>query len=86
MIEALVFIPLVIVALTQLVKRFVPKVHDEITILVALLVGVVVAIVDVYIGVTDISIAQGLVLSFTAIGLNTLANKAGGKTEVRRNG
>lgn len=78
MIEATIIVPLLIVAGTQIVKKIAPAVEDWITILVALAVGVVVALVDQFIGVTDISIAQGLVLALSAVGINILANKASG--------
>lgn len=78
MVEATLFISLVIVAATQLIKMAAPTVVSWLTIIVALVIGVVIALVDTYIGVTDISIAQGIVAAFGAIGLSTLANKAAG--------
>lgn len=44
----------------------------------ALLLGVLVAVVDTSIGVENVSIAQGLVLAGSAIGISALASKAGG--------
>lgn len=78
MVEATLFISLVIVAATQLIKMAAPTVVSWLTIIVALVIGVAIALIDTYIGVTDISVAQGIVAAFGAIGLSTLANKAGG--------
>ena len=76
--EATVFISIVIVALTQLVKMAVPQVSGWVTILIAFFVGILVALVDVLIGVIDISIAEGIVAALGAIGISALASKAGG--------
>lgn len=76
--EAAFFIPLIIVAVTQMVKMALPQVTGFVTILIAFVVGVIVALVDTSIGVADITIAQGLVLALGAVGITTLASKAGG--------
>lgn len=78
-VEATLFIPLIIVALTQLVKMVFPQISGFLTILVAFIVGIVVALVDTSIGVKDVTVAQGLVLALTAIGLSVVASKAAGK-------
>lgn len=78
MVEATLFISVVIAALVQIIKIFVPQVTGAVTILVAFCVGILVAIIDGYIGVTDISIAEGIVSALGAIGLSALAAKAGG--------
>jgi hypothetical protein len=79
MVEAVVFVPFLVVAVVQLIKRLLPAVEGWLTIIVALLVGALVGLVDVHIGVTDISIAAGMVLAGSAVGLNVLADKAGGR-------
>lgn len=78
MIEALIFVPFLIIAVTQVIKMFVPRVNSGVTILVALGVGVLVALLDTHIGVADISVAQGLVLAGSAVGITVAAAKAGG--------
>lgn len=78
MVEASLFIPLLILALTQLVKMAVPTVHGWVTVAVAFGVGVLIAVVDELIGVVDITIAEGLVYALGAIGLSATAAKAGG--------
>lgn len=78
MVDATIFIPLIIVAVTQMVKMALPQVTGFVTILVAFGVGVVVALVDTSIGVTDVTIAGGLVAALGAVGITALASKAGG--------
>lgn len=78
MVEATLFVPLMIVAVTQIVKMILPNVKGWLTIIVAIVLGVVVAMLDTHIGVTDITIAQGIVLALEAIGVTVLAKKAGG--------
>jgi hypothetical protein len=78
MVDASLFIPLVIVALTQLIKMGVPQVQGWVTVILAFVVGLVIALIDVLIGLTDISIAQGLIYALGAIGISVVAGKAGG--------
>lgn len=78
MVDAIVFIPLIIIAITQMVKMAFPQIIGFLTILVAFAVGIVVALIDKSIGVTDITIAQGLVYALGAIGITAVAAKAGG--------
>lgn len=78
MVEATLFIPLVIIAITQMVKMGFPQINGFLTIVVAFVVGIVVALIDESIGVSDITIAQGLVYALGAIGITVAASKAGG--------
>lgn len=78
MVEAALFISLIIIAITQMVKMAFPQVTGFLTILVAFVVGIIVAVVDRSIGVTDITIAQGIVGALQAIGLTAAFAKAGG--------
>lgn len=78
MVEATIFIPLLIIAVTQMLKMAFPQITGFLTIVVAFVVGIVVALVDKEIGVVDVTIAQGLVLALGAVGITTLASKAGG--------
>lgn len=78
MIEAAIFIPLVILAVTQIIKMAVPAVQGWVTIVVAILLGIIVSFIDKDIGVTDISVGTGIMLSLSAIGISVAANKAGG--------
>ncbi|HYG84595.1 MAG TPA: hypothetical protein VD907_07015 [Verrucomicrobiae bacterium] len=78
--EAVIFIGLVVVAITQIIKMFVPAVNGAVTIIVALIVGAVVGALDQVLGVTDVTIAEGIAGALNGIGLSTLAGKAGGGT------
>lgn len=78
MVEAAIFVPLIIIAVTQLLKQWVPGIYGKLTVLIAFAVGILVALVDGFIGVTDITIAQGIVFALEAIGVTVLASKAGG--------
>lgn len=80
MVEGTVFIGAVIIALTQVIKYLVPNVNGALTILIAALVGVVVGLIDGLIGVTDVTIAQGLMIGLGAVGTVTAAQSIGSKT------
>lgn len=68
-VNAVLFIGTLIAGITQLVKSVVPKVNGSYTIIVALFVGVLVAAIDTQIGVPDVTIAQGLMIAFGAVGV-----------------
>lgn len=77
--EAMLFISVVIIALTQMVKMALPeRVYGFVTILIALAIGLLVAIFDTALGIEDITIAEGIVAALGAIGISTVASKAGG--------
>lgn len=78
MVEAAIFIPLMIVAVTQMVKMFVPAISGGWTLIVAFVVGALIALFDTTIGVVNITVAQGLLLALEAVGISTVAAKAGG--------
>lgn len=78
MVEAALFIGTVIAGVTEFVKYIVPKVNGAVTIAVAVLVGVVVALVDAQIGVTDINVAEGIMTAFGTVGVVSLVKKAKG--------
>lgn len=77
--ESALFLGVVIAAITQLIKQAVPSVHDWLTVIVAFIVGVVIALVDTHIGVQDMTIAEGIIGSLTAIGYASIAKKASGE-------
>lgn len=79
--ESIIFISVVIIALTQMVKMALPeRVHGFITILIALVVGVVVSMLAEPLGLATVSIAEGIVGALGAIGITTATSKAGGGT------
>jgi hypothetical protein len=75
MVESAVFIGTVIIAITQAIKYLAPRVNGAITILVAALVGLLVALLDTQIGVADISVAQGILIGLSSAGVVTVATK-----------
>lgn len=77
MVEGAFFIGLVIVAVTEGIKLLVPKVNGAVTIFVAAVIGVLVALLDVQIGVEDLTVAQGLLIGLSASGVVTVATKFG---------
>ena len=78
MVDASMFIPLVIIATTQMFKMAFPQISGFVTILIAFALGALVGAVDGSIGVSDVSVAQGLVYALEAVGVTVLASKAGG--------
>lgn len=79
--EVAAFISLIIVAVTQMVKMAAPGVQAWVTILVALCVGILVALLDTLVGLPNISVVEGLQFALTAVGITTVASKAGGGTK-----
>lgn len=81
MVEGVVFLGAVIVAATQFVKfvaaAFQKTVNGAITIAVAVLLGIVVALVDKEIGVMDITVAQGIMLALAAVGVHSTVREIG---------
>lgn len=76
MVEATFFIGAIIAGITQAIKTVVPeKVNGPVTVALALLVGIVIAIIDTEVGVKDISIAQGVMTAFGTIGVFTAVDR-----------
>lgn len=79
--EATLFLSVVIIALTQLVKMALPEaVHGWITIIIALVMGIVASLVASWLGLLPVSPAQGIVAALGAIGITSAFGKAGGGT------
>lgn len=78
MIEAAVFIGATVAGITQLFKKLRDKEYSSVaTIGVAVLLGLLVALVDTQIGVQDISIAQGIMLGFGTVGVAGIVERIG---------
>lgn len=76
MIDANVFLATAIVAVTEFYKHLRDKDYvASVTIAVAAFLGLVVALADTSIGITNISVAQGLILGLGASGIAALAKK-----------
>ena len=77
--EAILFLSVVIVALTQLVKMALPEqVHGWLTIIVALVMGVVASLCASWLGLAPTTPAEGIVAALGAIGITSAFGKAGG--------
>lgn len=74
-VDSILFIGTAIIAVTEVIRRVIPQVNGVITILVATIVGLVVALIDTEIGVRDISIAQGILVGLSAAGIVATAAK-----------
>lgn len=85
--EAIVFLSVVIIALTQLVKMSLPeRVTGWITIIIALVMGVIVSLFAGWLGLLPVTPAQGIVAALGAIGITAAFGKAGGGTAGDTNG
>lgn len=84
MTDSVLFIGTIIIALTEVIKYFVPRVSGPVTILVAALVGLVVALVDTNIGIQDITVAQGILTGLSAAGVVATASKVNTTTRYER--
>lgn len=73
--EATIFIGTIIAGVTQAIKLLSEKVKGIVTVVVAILVGLLVALVDTQIGIADISIAQGIVIAIGTIGTMTAIDR-----------
>lgn len=79
MIDSAIFIGTLIIACTQAVKFVWPQVSGAVTILVAAVLGALVGLVDTHIGVVDITVAQGILIALSSVGVVTVASKTGTK-------
>lgn len=77
MVDATLFIGAVIAGMTQLLKTTFPKISGSWTIVTAVLVGVLVAVIDKEVGVTDVTIAQGVMIAFGTAGVVGTAQMVG---------
>jgi hypothetical protein len=73
MIDSAVFIGAIIIAITQALKFLNPKIAGLITMVVAVLVGILIALIDTGIGLANISVAQGILIALAAVGVHTTA-------------
>lgn len=69
------FISTAIIAITQAIKDLAPRVHGAVTLAVSLVIGILAALLDVAIGIPDITIAQGIMYALAGSGVVTVAKK-----------
>lgn len=75
-----VFIGAAIIAVVQFIKYVAPRITGPLTIVAAVLVGILVALVDTHIGVQDVSVGSGIMIALAAVGTVTTAAKLGRDT------
>lgn len=75
MVEATIFIAAIIGAVRGLKLALPEKVNGLVTVLVAVGLGVVVALLDTELGVTDVTVAEGVILALAASGVTNVAEK-----------
>jgi hypothetical protein len=74
MIDGSIFIGAIIIAITQAVRILSPAVNGIVTMVVAVLTGIIVALVSSPIGLTHITVAQGILIALGSIGVHTVAS------------
>lgn len=77
MVEGALFIGAAIIAVTQFVKFLAPNVNGAVTIAVAVVIGLLVALLDKEIGIADLTVAQGILTALAAVGVHTTARQIG---------
>jgi hypothetical protein len=76
MFSSTIFIGLVIVAVTQIVKEIFPQVSGALTIILAMVIGVLASLFGVTVGIDQISVAQGVAIALASVGAHTVASAA----------
>lgn len=75
--EAVFFLSVVVIALTEMVKRLLPEnVQGWITILIALAMGVVASLAAEWLGLAPTTPAEGIVAGLGAIGITSAMDRA----------
>lgn len=77
MVEGIIFIGAAIIAATQAIKYLLPQVNGAVTIAVSVALGILIAVIDTEIGVTDLSVAEGVMAGLAASGTHTIARQVG---------
>jgi len=75
MVDSILFIGTAIIAITQAVKFLVPAVNGAVTIAIAALVGLLVALLHEPLGVADLTVAQGILTGLSSAGIVTVASR-----------
>lgn len=78
MVEGAVFIGAVVVGITELLKRAYDRdIRGALLIVLAAVVGALVAVFDVQLGVVSLSVAQGIMAGLAAAGVYQVARQVG---------
>lgn len=75
--STIVFIGTLIAGVTEAIRLAVPQVNGAVTIAVAALVGLLVAVLDTAIGLPDVSIATGISTGLATAGVVAAAKRIG---------
>lgn len=75
--DALLFIGALIAGATEALKQWIPLISGKLTIIVAVVIGIGVALLDTHIGLVDITIAEGIVSALATVGVVTTVSKIG---------
>lgn len=74
--ESAVLLGTVIAGIVSAIKSVAPeRVHGIVTVAVALITGVVLALIDTAIGVADITVAEGIITALGTVGVVTVADR-----------
>lgn len=76
-VQAIVFIGAIIAGVTEAIRSLSPKVQGWVTVLVAVVVGVLIALLDKEIGVQNVSVAQGILIGLGTAGVAGTVKKIG---------
>lgn len=83
LIDATIFIGAIIAGVTQFIKGLHPKVSGSVTILVAVVVGIIVALIDKQVGVADVTVAQGIMIALGTSGVVSTVQNVGVKSTTK---
>ena len=75
--DSTVFVGAVIAGVTEALRRRFPQVSGEFTVLVAALIGGLIAVVDVWIGLPDQTVWQGIATGLGTAGVAGVVKKIG---------
>ncbi len=75
--EGVVFIGAVVVAVVDAAKSLSPKINGYVSVVLAGLIGGLIALVDVELGVQNLSVAEGILAGLAASGTVGVAKRIG---------
>lgn len=75
--DSILFIGTVIAGVTEAIRLTFKDVNGAVTIVVAALVGLLVALVDTQVGVGDVTVAEGILAGLAAAGVVATAKRVG---------
>lgn len=77
--DSTLLIGAIIIGVTQALKFLSPRITGIVTLVTALVVGIVIALVDTQIGLANISVAQGILIALGAVGVHTTVTNTSAK-------